>query len=112
MDCHILKPGYDLSFMQNSQICAVPPSTYNSMADATVTSGYDCHLSFQLSHDVSDSSGVSFSMNGFIERFELHERTRATHVPDQINVRNPQKCEDQESHMSRLDFGRVVTTIS
>src|SRR4030095_15899384 len=25
MDCHILKPGYDLSFMQNSQICAVPP---------------------------------------------------------------------------------------
>jgi len=46
MDCHILKPGYDLSFMQNSQICAVPPSPYNSMADATVTSGYDCHLSF------------------------------------------------------------------
>ena len=51
-------------------------------------------------------------MNGFIERFELHERTGATHVPDQINVPNPQKCEDQESHMSRLDFGRVVTTIS
>jgi hypothetical protein len=88
MDCHILKPGYDLSFMKNSQICAVPPSTYDSMADATVTSGYDCHLSFQLSHDVSDSSGVSFSADPFVAHFELHERTRATHVPEQTNVRN------------------------
>ena len=59
-----------------------------------------------------NSPGVSFSANGFVAHFNLHEGNRATRVPNQTNVRNPQKCEDQESHMSHLDFGRVVTTIS
>ena len=29
-----------------------------------------------------------FASNGFVARFQLHEGTRATHMPEQIDVRN------------------------
>ena len=35
--------------------------------------------------------------SGFIVRFELHEGTGATHVPEQIDVWNPEKCKDNAS---------------
>lgn len=37
--------------------------------------------------------------DGFHSRFSYYlcRRIRATHVSDRINVRSPQKCEDQES---------------
>ena len=46
-----------------------------------------------------------FPMNGFVVRFELHEGTRATHVPEH-------QCEKQESlRMVQLGFGRNVTKV-
>ena len=50
-----------------------------------------CDFSFQPSHDFCfgvNSRSPSFSANGFVARFELHEGTRATHVPEQNDVRN------------------------
>ena len=60
-----------------------------------------------------DSSTLSVTPAAVVARFELLEGTGATHVPDQINVRNPLKTFiSVESDMLQFGFGRVVTTIS
>jgi hypothetical protein len=49
---------------------------------------------------------------GFIGRFELHEKTRATHVPEHNDV--PDRLKTYGSRASRMlqfGFGRIVKTI-